>query len=284
MLGMMRRFAFVLLCLLIGCQATVDATVTPTDTPLPTMTLRVGVQFATIAPPTMAIVQVTPSPRPTATPTPTATPIIYTVREGDTLWSIALQNRTLPETLETLNVNLRPESLQIGQEIVLPPQPTALAAAAVGTEIPIEIVVNSVAFYRTPIGGGWVLGEIENVGVFSAENIRLQIGLLNAQGESLAEITAAAAPPFNIASYALLAHMMAHVTGLKVGEFIHTFGDAHLYLNHLEQADEQLTREPHPLPRLVIKRDVSEIDGFQFGDFEIVGYEPYSHIAAPVAV
>ncbi|MEM7427390.1 MAG: thymidylate synthase [Pseudomonadota bacterium] len=90
--------------------------------------------------------------------------------------------------------------------------------------------------------------------------------------------------PFNIASYALLTHMMAHVTGLKAGEFIHTFGDAHLYLNHLEQADEQLTREPHPLPRLVIKRDVSQIDGFQFGDFEIVGYEPYSHIAAPVAV
>lgn len=90
--------------------------------------------------------------------------------------------------------------------------------------------------------------------------------------------------PFNIASYALLTHMMAHVTGLKAGEFIHTFGDAHLYLNHLEQADEQLAREPLPLPRLVIKRDVTAIDGFQYDDFEIIGYETHPHIAAPVAV
>ena len=90
--------------------------------------------------------------------------------------------------------------------------------------------------------------------------------------------------PFNIASYALLTHMMAHVTGLKPGEFIHSFGDAHLYMNHLEQADEQLAREPLPLPRLVIKRDVRSIDGFEFDDFEIIGYETHPHIAAPVAV
>ncbi len=90
--------------------------------------------------------------------------------------------------------------------------------------------------------------------------------------------------PFNIASYALLTHMMAHVTGLKPGEFIHTLGDAHLYLNHLEQADQQLQREPLPLPKLVLKRDVKQIDEFAFEDFEIVGYEAHPHIAAPVAV
>jgi thymidylate synthase len=90
--------------------------------------------------------------------------------------------------------------------------------------------------------------------------------------------------PFNIASYALLTHMVAHVTSLKPGEFIHTLGDAHLYSNHLEQAREQLKREPLTLPRLIIKRDVSNIDDFRFEDFEIAGYQSHPHIAAPVAV
>jgi len=90
--------------------------------------------------------------------------------------------------------------------------------------------------------------------------------------------------PFNIASYALLTHMVAHVTGLKVGEFVHTLGDAHLYLNHLEQAGEQLLRPPLPLPRLILKRDVGAIDDFRFEDFEIAGYQSHPHIAAPVAV
>ncbi len=90
--------------------------------------------------------------------------------------------------------------------------------------------------------------------------------------------------PFNIASYALLTHMVAQVTGLKAGEFIHTLGDAHLYMNHLEQADAQLRRELLPLPRLVMRRDVKEIDDFRFEDFEIAGYQAHPHIAAPVAV
>jgi thymidylate synthase len=90
--------------------------------------------------------------------------------------------------------------------------------------------------------------------------------------------------PFNIASYALLTHMVAAVTGLKAGEFVHTLGDAHLYLNHLEQADAQLARAPLPLPRLAIKREVTSLDDFRFEDFEIVGYQSHPHIAAPVAV
>lgn len=90
--------------------------------------------------------------------------------------------------------------------------------------------------------------------------------------------------PFNIASYALLTHMIAQATGLKPGEFVHTFGDAHLYLNHLDQAREIVTRTPKTLPKLVIKRDVQSIDDFRFEDFEFVGYEAHPHIPAPIAV
>ena len=90
--------------------------------------------------------------------------------------------------------------------------------------------------------------------------------------------------PFNIASYALLTHMIAHVAGLAPGEFVHTLGDAHLYLNHLGQADEQLKRTPLPLPRLVIGRDVGSLDEFRYEDFDIVGYQAHPHIKAPVAV
>lgn len=90
--------------------------------------------------------------------------------------------------------------------------------------------------------------------------------------------------PFNIASYALFTHMVAQVVGLRVGEFIHTFGDTHLYLNHLEQADKQLERAPFALPRLVVNPDVTDINDFVFDDFEIVGYESHPHIAAKVAV
>ncbi len=90
--------------------------------------------------------------------------------------------------------------------------------------------------------------------------------------------------PFNIASYAMLTHMMAHVTGLQVGEFIHTLGDAHIYDNHREQVEMQLARQPYALPRLVFKRDVKAIDEFNYEDFEIVNYQSHPHIAAPVAI
>jgi thymidylate synthase len=90
--------------------------------------------------------------------------------------------------------------------------------------------------------------------------------------------------PFNIASYALLTMMVAQVTDLKPGEFIHTFGDAHLYLNHREQAELQLSRSPRPLPRLVINPKVNSIFEFQYEDFRLENYDPHPHIPAPVAV
>ena len=90
--------------------------------------------------------------------------------------------------------------------------------------------------------------------------------------------------PLNIASYALLTMMMAQVCGLRPGDFIHTLGDAHLYLNHLDQARLQLTRDPRPLPRMIINPEVKDIFGFRYEDFTLEGYDPHPHIKAQVSV
>lgn len=90
--------------------------------------------------------------------------------------------------------------------------------------------------------------------------------------------------PFNIASYSLLTYMIAHVTGLKPGDFVHTLGDAHVYENHIDALKEQLKREPRPYPKLLIKREVKDIDDFKMDDFEIVGYNPYPKIQMDMAV
>ncbi|KCZ56622.1 thymidylate synthase [Hyphomonas chukchiensis] len=90
--------------------------------------------------------------------------------------------------------------------------------------------------------------------------------------------------PFNIASYALLTLMMARATGLEAGEFVHTFGDAHLYLNHVEQAKLQLSREPRPLPSITLNPDKTDLFGWEYEDFKVENYTPHAHIKAPVAV
>ncbi|MBI2009001.1 thymidylate synthase [Candidatus Saccharibacteria bacterium] len=90
--------------------------------------------------------------------------------------------------------------------------------------------------------------------------------------------------PFNIASYSLLTMMMAQICGLKPGDFVHTFGDTHLYVNHLKQVDEQLSRRPKPLPKMKINPKVKDISAFRIDDFELVGYDPHPAISAPIAV
>ena len=90
--------------------------------------------------------------------------------------------------------------------------------------------------------------------------------------------------PFNIASYALLLKMMAQVTGLQEGDFVHTFGDAHIYNNHIEQARLQLTREPRPLPKMIINPEVKNIFDFKYEDFTLQDYDPHPHIKAEVSV
>jgi thymidylate synthase len=139
---------------------------------------------------------------------------------------------------------------------------------------------------RRIIVSAWNVGEIDNMALppchaffqFYVANGRLSCQLYQRSADIFLGV------PFNVASYALLLQMMAQVTGLKAGDFVHTFGDAHLYLNHLEQTDLQLARTPHVLPKMRINPDVQDLFAFTFDDFELVGYDPQPHIKAPVAV
>jgi thymidylate synthase len=139
---------------------------------------------------------------------------------------------------------------------------------------------------RRIIVSAWNVGEIRNMALppchaffqFYVANGRLSCQLYQRSADIFLGV------PFNIASYALLTLMMAQVTGLKAGDFVHTLGDAHLYSNHLEQVRIQLQREPRGLPMMKVNSDVDDLFAFRFEDFELVDYDPHPHIKAPVAV
>ncbi|MFU8688456.1 thymidylate synthase [Rossellomorea sp. FS2] len=139
---------------------------------------------------------------------------------------------------------------------------------------------------RRLLVNAWNVGELHEMALppchfafqFYVADGRLSCQLYQRSGDVFLGV------PFNIASYSLLTHMIAHVTGLEVGEFIHTIGDAHIYTNHIPQMYVQLQREPRALPTLNIKRQVTDIDDFTFDDFEIIGYDPHPTIKGKVAV
>ncbi len=139
---------------------------------------------------------------------------------------------------------------------------------------------------RRLLVSAWNVAEVERMALppchtmfqFYVADGRLSLQLYQRSADTFLGV------PFNIASYALLLQMMAQVTGLKAGDFVHTTGDTHLYLNHIEQAKLQLTRTPRPLPRMVINPDVKNIFDFQYEDFQLEGYDPWPHIKAAVSV
>ena len=139
---------------------------------------------------------------------------------------------------------------------------------------------------RRIIVSAWNVADLKNMNLppchaffqFYVADGRLSLQLYQRSADTFLGV------PFNIASYALLLQMMAQVTGLKAGDFIHTTGDTHLYMNHLEQARLQLTREPRPLPKMLINPDVKSIFDFKYEDFELVDYNPWPHIKADVSV
>ena len=158
-----------------------------------------------------------------------------------------------------------------------------------GTIDQISNIVDQIKHHpdsRRMIVSAWNVAEVEKMALppchtmfqFYVADGRLSLQLYQRSADTFLGV------PFNIASYALLLQMMAQVTGLKAGDFIHTTGDTHIYLNHIDQVRLQLTREPRPLPRMSLNPDVKDLNDFTYEDFKLIGYDPWPHIAGKVSV
>lgn len=232
------RPLLLLAVLLGGCQSTpppAPPTATPTVTPTPV----IGVQLITRAPPTVAVVQVTPTPLPTATPTPTATPVTYAIAEGDTLWVVAFKNYTMVDDILALNPGLRPELLQIGQLIQLPPPATPVFQAAGRTPVPLQVQVTSLRIYETPLGRAWIVGEVRNDTPAPVENIRVGIVLSDQSGAMAQEVVAWVVPgiiptggtaPFGVLLPGAAAGFAASSTTIAGGSVVTDLGTRYLDL------------------------------------------------------
>ena len=158
-----------------------------------------------------------------------------------------------------------------------------------GTIDQISNIVDQIKHHpdsRRMIVSAWNVAEVEKMALppchtmfqFYVADGRLSLQLYHRSADTFLGV------PFNIASYALLLQMMAQVTGLKAGDFIHTTGDTHIYLNHIDQVRLQLTREPRPLPHMSLNPDVKDLNDFTYEDFKLTGYDPWPHIAGKVSV
>jgi LysM repeat protein len=213
--------------------------VTPSPRPAATATPAIGVTLVTLAPPTAVVVQTTPTPLPAATATPTATPIIYLIEPDDTLLAIAIARRTTVDEIKEMNPGIRPELLQIGQAIQLPPPATPVMSAAVNTPVPLRIQVTTVTAYQTPLDTVWLLGEVLNEGEWPAENVQVEITIPVEGGAAAATAVAWVTPsivlPGQRAPFAALlpqvrGPIQAPVTAVIGGQTVLDFGSRYLDL------------------------------------------------------
>jgi LysM repeat protein len=225
-----------LLCLLVGwllfgtMACRLPEAVVVTATPTASVTPGIGITLITRVRPTTAVLQTTPTPLPTPTATSTATPIVYLIESGDTLLDLALRHGYTVADIEAANPGIRPELLQIGQAVVLPPAPTAVAQLSRATPVPLRLNVVQVQLYRSAAGGVWVVGELLNEGEVAAEAVKLEIGFVDGAGEVVAQTAVWAAasliPPAAAAPFGgLLAELppdvqpvVAIVAGQSVGD------------------------------------------------------------------